>query len=320
MKTIAAVVYNPTKIDLVRVRRIVRAEAASAGWGETLWFATTVEDPGQCATRQALDAGVTMVIAAGGDGTIRAVAEVLDGEAVPLALLPVGTGNQLARNLGLTLESLEHSIHAAFSGGDRVIDLARIEIQRDDSSVDRHAFLVMAGLGLDAKMFANTNQELKKRIGYGAYVHGFFLALRDRNRLGMRYRLDELPVHSARANTIIVGNVGSLKGNIMLLPNAVVDDGLLDVVLLQPESIVGWAQVLLKVFWENSVLKRTRAGRLFITKDVAALQYLSGRELVVRLSRPEEIQLDGDGFGKAVAFRVRIVPAGLTIRVPVALA
>ncbi|GGF16173.1 diacylglycerol/lipid kinase family protein [Subtercola lobariae] len=93
---VAAVVYNPIKVNIEVLRAHVEAEATSAGWGETVWLETTVEDGGQGMTTKALEQNVDMVFAAGGDGTIRAVAEGLQGSSTPMALLPSGTGNLLA--------------------------------------------------------------------------------------------------------------------------------------------------------------------------------------------------------------------------------
>lgn len=247
---------------------------------------------------------------------MRTVAQELRRSDVPLALLPSGTGNLLARNLHLTLDDLEHSIHSAFAGEDRTIDLAMIDIRHGDSSLTRHAYLVMAGAGLDAKMLANTDDELKKRIGWLAYGSAIVKALRDKNQLRMRYKLDRRRVRALNAHTIIVGNCGSLQANILLLPEAAVDDGLLDIVFLRPESFVGWVQIVAKIVWENGVLRRTRLGRKMLTKEVKALNYVRGRELTVRMSKPEDIELDGDSFGAAIAFKTWVEPGGLTVRVP----
>lgn len=313
---VAAVVYNPIKVDLDAIKKGVAAAEAEAGWGETLWFETSKEDPGQGVTRAALDAGATMVIAAGGDGTVRAVAEVVHESDAALALLPSGTGNLLARNLNLTLDNLGHSISTAFSGTDRPVDICRIEIRHEDGSLSTHAFLVMAGLGLDAKMLASTNEELKAKIGWLAYVGAIITALRDRNQLRLRYSLDGGSPQSVRAHTVIVGNTGTLTANVLLLPEAVIDDGEFEMVLLRPEGFVHWVQIIVKVLWENGVLRRTLLGRRMITKEVDALNYVKGREVTVKLSRPEEIELDGDGFGTATAFKARVLPGGLRVRVP----
>lgn len=313
---VAAVVYNPIKVDLDAIKKVVAAAEAQAGWGETLWFETSKEDPGQGAAQEALDAGASVVIAAGGDGTVRAVAEVVHGSEAALALLPSGTGNLLARNLNLSLDNLDHSINTAFTGTERKVDIGRIEIRHEDESISKHAFLVMAGLGLDAKMLASTNDELKAKIGWLAYVGAIITALRDRNQLRLKYSLDGGPTKSVRAHTVIVGNTGTLTANVLLLPDAVIDDGQFQMLMLRPEGFVHWLQIIVKVFWENGVLRRTPLGRRMMTKEVEALNYVKGSQITAKLSRPEEIELDGDGFGTATAFKARVLPGGLRVRVP----
>ncbi|WP_368496501.1 diacylglycerol kinase family protein [Herbiconiux sp. A18JL235] len=314
----AALVYNPVKVDLDALREAVSAEEATAGWGETLWLETTEDDPGPGQAKKALAEKVDLVIAAGGDGTVRSVAEVLRGSGVPLALLPSGTGNLLARNLELTLDDPANSLETAFRGADRPIDLGVIRIRHEDDSVSEHAYLVMAGLGLDAKMLAATDDELKAKVGWLAYVKAIVQVLRDKNQLRIRYNLDGKGNRSVRAHTIMIGNCGSLPANILLLPDAAVDDGEFDIVVLRPEGFIGWVQIMVKVFWENGVLRRNTVGRklMGLTKEVRALNYLKGSSLTLRLQRPEEIELDGDGFGKAVALKTWVDAGSLIVRVP----
>jgi diacylglycerol kinase (ATP) len=314
----AAVVYNPIKVDLDAVRDAVEREEAANGWGETLWLATSADDPGQGPAAEAVAADVTVVIAAGGDGTVRAVAEGLRDSSIPLALLPSGTGNLLARNLDLELDDLEHSIHAAFTGDDRAVDLGIIDIDHGDESTTTHVFLVMAGLGLDAKMLANTDDDLKKKAGWLAYAKAIGTTLRDKNELRFRYSLGDGPTRAVRAHTIIVGNCGALPANIMLLPDAAVDDGQFDIVLLRPEGFAGWVQIFVKVLWENGVLRRTKAGRALMTSEVSALRYVKAAKVEVKLERAEEIELDGDGFGTATGFHSWVDRGGIVIKVPAA--
>ena len=311
----ATVVFNPIKVDLDAVKAAVASEPGSHDW-TVRWLPTAEDDPGQGPAREALDTGADMVIAAGGDGTVRAVAEILRGTGVPLALLPSGTGNLLARNLRLTLDDMAHSLATAFTGDDRAIDVAAIELRREDQSVDRHAFLVMAGAGLDAKIMSSTDPELKKRVGWLAYAGALIRVLRDRSQLRLEYELDEHRRRSERAQALIVGNCGSLPANIMLLPDAAVDDGLLDLIVMKPESFRGWMAVIVKVLWENGVVRRTRIGRRMSAMRTRSVDMRQGRSLVVRLSRPEIVQLDGDPFGEIIACRIAVEPAALLIRVP----
>ncbi|WP_427017456.1 diacylglycerol/lipid kinase family protein [Pseudarthrobacter sp. P1] len=316
---VAAVVYNPVKVDLAVVKAVIAAEEKAGGWGPTLWFETSGDDPGQGPAKEALAAGADLVIAAGGDGTVRAVAEVLYGSGASLALLPSGTANLLARNLGLTLDGPKHAIHTAFTGHDRDIDLALIDIERDDQSTTRHAYLVMAGLGLDAKMLVGTDDKLKAKVGWLAYVGGLLTAMRDKEQLRMRYSLDGKEARSARVHTIIIGNCGSLPADIVLLPDAAIDDGMFELVLLRPKGLFGWLQITIKVLWENGVLRRTEAGRKLggPGKAVRALHYVKGRKLAIRLTQSHDIELDGDSFGTVRALTTWIEPGALTVRVAV---
>ncbi len=314
----AAIVYNPVKLTVADIAATVERLENSHGWGETLWIETTADEPGGSQAAQALGEKVDLVIVGGGDGTVRAVAAVMRGTGIPLALVPTGTGNLFARNLELVLDDVDDSLVTAFTGSDRLIDMGMIEIRDGESKTRQDAYLVMAGLGLDAKMLANTDDDLKEKAGWLAYVHAIGKALRDKDELRLRYRLDEGRTRSLRAHTLMVGNCGSLPANILLLPDASIDDGEFDIVVLRPEGFFGWVQIMVKVFWENGVLRRTTAGRRLMghTKEVRALSYLKGRELVLKLSRSEEVELDGDSFGTATAIRTWVDPKSLTVRVP----
>ncbi|MFP7761592.1 diacylglycerol/lipid kinase family protein [Marisediminicola sp. LYQ85] len=315
---IAAIIYNPIKVDLDALREAITTEADAAGWGETLWFETSVEDEGQGVSREALDKKVDLVIAAGGDGTVRAVAEAVRGSGTPVALLPSGTGNLLARNLKLTLDNMPNSVRSAFTGVDRAIDLGVIDIERADTSRDRHVYVVMAGMGIDAKMIENTDDDLKKKAGWVAYVDAIVKSLRDPNELQMRFKLDDGQTKRATVHTVMLGNCGSLPANVLLMPDAVVDDGLLDLLLMRPGGVLGWIRVWTKIVWTNGVLRRTKAGEMVAgeRRNDGDLHYETTKRFVARLSRPEVIELDGDSFGKAVAFKSWVEPGALTVRVP----
>ncbi|MFD1721289.1 diacylglycerol/lipid kinase family protein [Amnibacterium endophyticum] len=315
---VAAIVYNPIKVEEDRLRRAVADSERKAGWTESRWYPTTEEDPGAGMAKQAVEDGATVVVAAGGDGTIRAVSEGLRGAGVPIALIPSGTGNLLARNLRMSLDRLEESVDTAFTGVDRHIDLGVAELEREGGDRETHAFVVMAGIGLDAAMIANTDPGLKKKVGWLAYVGGIVRSLKGDNRIRLRFKLDDEPSHSLRVNTVLIGNCGLLTGNILLLPEAAVDDGLFDIVALRPDGPIGWIQILWKVLWENGVLRRSDLGRKILshTKEVRTLRYLRGKRVVFRTDGPRAVQLDGDAMGDVVAVRASVEAGALTVRVP----
>jgi diacylglycerol kinase family enzyme len=311
-------VYNPIKVDLRKLQKTVADAEESAGWGASHWFATTEDDPGQGATRRALAVKADIVMAAGGDGTVRAVAEALRGSGTPITLLPSGTGNLLARNHGLPLNNLELSVADAFTGADRPIDLGLAEITRAGGEVEENVFLVMAGLGLDARMIALTDSKLKKAVGWLAYVDAGMRALPSLKPVRLRYSVDEGQERQLSVHTILIGNCGALPGGILLLPAAKPDDGILDIAALRPQGRLGWLRVWNKITWENGVLRKTRAGRKIIdlSKDVKDVSYFQCRTLRIAVDEPQAVQLDGDEFGEAVTVRYRVDPGALTVKVP----
>ena len=314
----AAVVYNPIKVDLPKLEAQVAEAEAAAGWDTTQWYPTSVEDAGQSVTKTAIEYGAAVVLAAGGDGTVRAVAEALRDSGVPIALIPSGTGNLLARNLDLPLTDPIASIGAAFTGTDRRIDLGIAEIERSDGSSEEHTFVVMAGLGLDAKMIALTNPKLKKAVGWLAYIDAGVRAIPDLKPVKLHLSIDGAPERTTTVHTIIVGNCGGLPGGILLMPDAKPDDGILDIAALKPNGPFGWLKVWNKVTWENGVLRKSALGRSIIdlTRDVKDVFYATGTDLRMTVEQPQGFQLDGDEFGEAKSVHAWVDPGALTVKIP----
>ncbi len=295
-----AVIMNPAKVgDTGEFTARVRAAAQAHGWTEEpLWFQTTVEDPGYGQTTAALAAGVDLIIAAGGDGTVRAVCEEAGRTGVAIGVIPHGTGNLLARNLNIPLNSRD-ALDVAFGGQDHAIDLARY---RTDSGVET-SFLVMAGLGMDAMIMTGVDDDLKKRVGYLAYFVSGVKALRFP---GMRVTItidDGEPV-KMRARTVVIGNVGFLPAGIPLLPDAQIDDGELDVVVLAPRRLFGWLNIAWKV-----ITRRKRNSSRFAR--------FTGRTVHIKAASPTPMQLDGDPVGEGTEITAEVRPGVVLVRVPV---
>ena len=135
-----AVVYNPTKIS-DQFRDLVEKVVQRDGWVDTLWLETSVDDPGRAMTRQAVSELVDLVVGAGGDGTVRIVADGLAGTGIPMGLVPAGTANLLARNLGLPMDETA-AIEVAFGGHTRTIDLIKVAV--DDQAPEHFAVLALS--------------------------------------------------------------------------------------------------------------------------------------------------------------------------------
>lgn len=296
----------------------MEAAEHEAGWAETLWFETSEADAGEGQTRDAIGSGASVVIAAGGDGTVRAVVEGLRGSDAKLAIIPGGTGNLLARNLKLTRTHAEDSVGYAFTGVERKIDIGMVEIVRADGQRDQHAFVVLAGLGLDARMIALTNPRLKRAFGWLAYVDAGVRAIPALKSVDLVYSLDGAPERSSSVHTIFIGNCGALPGGIVLLPDAKPDDGLLDLAAIRPAGPFGWIKVWNRVTWQNGVLRRSTIGRSIIgfTGDGNEVRYVTAKDLRMSVAEPQAVQLDGDAFGEAVAVHAWIEPGALTVMVP----
>ena len=172
-----AFVANPSKDGVAEMQERAMRACSIRYLPQPMWFETTEEDPGAGQARQAVAAGADVVVAVGGDGTVRAVAEALAGTDVAMAILPMGTGNLFARNLDLPINDSSALMRAALEGADRAVDVGYMDIERASAShgeSGRHIFLVMAGAGIDAEMVAGANPTLKRRLGWMAY---FFAAL-----------------------------------------------------------------------------------------------------------------------------------------------
>lgn len=290
-----AVVINPSKFDDVGAAEdLVATVARRLGWNEPLWFETSPDDSGAAAARDALAAQPDLVCAMGGDGTVRAVAAVLRGTSVPYGLLPSGTGNLLARNLGIPLGSLADAVEIALLGQDRAIDVGTATF---DDGVER-VFMVMGGVGLDAEIMDKTDEELKKRVGWGAYVAAGAPAM-FKAGFEVTVTIDGAPEPPIRALMVLACNCSSVVANIELAAGAVLDDGDLELVLLRRRF--GFAL---------DVATGNRNG-------LASLLQWPGREFGVELDQPVLAELDGDPVGRTTSGRFGVDAGALVMRLPV---
>lgn len=293
-----AVILNPIKIldsDAFKLR-FDRA-ARAAGWDTPLWFETTVDDAGASMARAAVAAGADLVVAAGGDGTVRVVCGEMAGSGVPVGVIPAGTGNLLARNLSIPLPH-DLAMETVLRGRDRAIDVVRVE----GDSLEPTRFVVMAGLGLDAAIMDGAPDALKARLGWPAYVitgarHLRYPAVR------VDISVDGGEPVRRRARTVVVGNVGSLQGGIPLLPDAEIDDGVLDIVVVAPRRLFGWLSVVARV---------VARGR----RTDERLDRFTGTSVKITAAVATPRQLDGDTVGAGTELFAQIEPRILLVRVP----
>ncbi|MEP7160673.1 MAG: diacylglycerol kinase family protein [Dermatophilaceae bacterium] len=301
---VVAVVVNPTKFDdLDPVRATLARVAKERGWSEPRLLETTADDPGTGQARRAREEGADVVCALGGDGTVRAVAAALVDTDTPLGLLPGGTGNLLARNLDLPIDDLGEAFRVCLDGVDRRIDVGLLDVTapgETPTGANDRVFLIMAGVGFDAQVMAAAPEDLKAQVGWVAYLVSGMGQLAG-PRFAASITFDEAPPRHRRIRCLIVGNVGRLQGGVELLPDAQVDDGHLDVVLLAPKGLAGWGAVAARV-----ITKRR--------KGHDRVEHARCRSMVVRLTEAQEVQLDGDPIGPALTLTVTVKPLALVVR------
>lgn len=294
-----AVVLNPVKVeDAAALRALVDARASELGWAAPRWYETTVESTGRALAQEAVRDGADLVVVCGGDGTVRAVCGALAGSGVPVGVVPAGTGNLLARNLDLPLW-VNAAVEVALNGEDRTIDLVRVS---GDGLPEPDHYLVMAGMGFDAAIMEGANERTKARVGWLAYVvsgvrNSMFPAVR------FDVRVDGGEWTPAPARTVVVGNVGFLQAGLPLLPDAVIDDGLLDAVLVNPRRFRHWLLVVVRVVGRLKKLDQT-------------VNRVTGRVIELRAPVDTPRQVDGDPVGAGRELRCECLRRQVVVRVP----
>lgn len=293
-----AVIVNPIKIDDVgQFRVLVEAMATDSGYASVVWWETTIDDTGYGMAHEAAVSGCDVVLAIGGDGTIRAVCEELAGTGIPVGIVPAGTGNLLARNLDIPLY-LRSAVDVGLNGQDRAIDM----VQVTGDKMEDATFLVMAGMGFDAAIMEGVNEDIKAKVGWLAYVwSGLKSLMYPAIRVEVSVDGGEFTRH--RARTLVIGNVGFLQAGMPLIPDARIDDGQLDVVLLYPRRFLSWVPLAVRVLTRNKRTDET------ITR-------MTGTEVVVRASVDAPRQLDGDLILPGKELRATCVHGRVLVRVP----
>ncbi len=314
--TRTGIVWNPSKTSKEELENALEDATGSEATKTTLWFETSEDDPGQDATRRALAAGAQVIIAAGGDGTIRAVAEHLanTGADAELGIIPLGTGNLLARNLDIPLNDLPSAATRALTGEAQPLDIGWAEVTRGGNR-GRHAFAVMAGFGIDAHMITETDDDLKEKAGWLAYVESLGRAISASEVIDIAVSVDGNAVQQEKAHTLIVGNCGTLQGGITLLPDADPADGELDLLVLHADGVSGWMGTMRNMVWDNGI-KRLLPGKNEDEPAESSEETTHRRltSLTIELEEPRVVEVDGDELGTATRIEVSIQPAAIRVR------
>ncbi len=270
----------------------LRRRITDEGVGELLWYEVPKSRKAPKKARRAVREGAELVVVWGGDGMVQRCVDALAGSGVPVAIVPAGTANLLASNLGIPAE-VAGAVRVAFHGARRTLDLGRVNGEH---------FAVMAGVGFDADMIADADRGAKDRLGRLAYVRAGLRHVRGPTAR-VRVEVDGNTWFRGDASCVLLGNVGKITGGIPAFDDAEPDDGWLEVGVATSSGALQWARTLGRM----AVGRSDRSPFIRITR---------ARKVDVRLSAPTRYELDGGARERVTRVKARVVPGGITVCVP----
>jgi len=242
--------------------------------------------------RTLVDRGADVIFVWGGDGSVQRAIDALVGTSTTLAIVPAGTANLLATNLGIPRD-LERAVQIGIRGTDRALDVG---------AMNGEHFAVMAGAGLDAAMIEEADGTMKDRLGQLAYVLSGARALSDLDATKTTIQVDGEPWFEGDATCVLLGNVGRAIGGLEFFPNAVPDDGVLDIGVVTADGVAAWSRTLARV----------AAGQ---AERSPFVQMATGRRFRIRFGSPLPYELDGGDRDEVDKLKVKVKPGAVTVRV-----
>ena len=290
MTTIAVVAHAGKTLGegLPELRRLLAEE----GFTDPLWFEGGKSKRAPRFARKVRKQGADLIFVWGGDGMVQRCVNELAGSAVTIAIVPAGTANLLASNLGIPAE-IPAAVRIGLHGARRELDVGAVNGER---------FVVMAGIGFDALMIRDAGKGLKDRVGQVAYVWTGAKHLRERP-MRARIRIDGSKWFKGKASCVLIGNVGRVLGGLPVFEDARPDDGRLDVGLATATGLGEWART---------------AGRLVVGQAEASpfVETITAQRVDIRLEDEMPYELDGGERPPTKRLRIEVEPGAITICVP----
>ncbi len=289
------IVYNPAagqSADLASMLDRVALLWRDLGWQVSI-AATTAPGDATSKAQQAAADGYHAVVAAGGDGTVNEVINGLVGSQTALGVLPLGTVNIWAREMGLSMDMLKAAISLSEA------QLTQIDV----GMAGNRYFLLMAGIGFDAAVTATVCAKEKKRLGAIAYVKQAIQIAWNFRGVSPKLRIDGKRVRG-RILMVTIGNSQLYGGVIKFTAHATVNDGLLDVCVIKGEGMLSAPRRLISIFARH------------YNRD-PKVQYYQAKQIEIRGQKGKvlPVQVDGDYLGKT-PMSFRVVPNSLWVLVP----
>lgn len=295
MKSSIVLISNPTA-KRASDRKIAQASRylMSKGYKVEVLF-TEKKGNAESLAREAIKELPSLIIAAGGDGTFNEVINGIAGSEIPMAILPLGTTNVLAKEIGIP-ENVKGAMEIAVTGTTKTISLGKIAITRPSSLVSRY-FVLMAGIGFDGEAVFGINETFKKISGKGAYIYSGIKVLSGFNPRELTFDIDGKTYSGYSA---IISKTAKYGGDFKITPDARLTDPTLYICLFKGKKRL---DVLRYVFG-------IATGSHLRFKDV---EYLKAKR--IKIDGNAHIQIDGDYFGMTPA-KIEVAPNTLRLIYP----
>ena len=291
MTTIAVIAHSGKSFGggLGELRQVLD----DAGFTQPLWYEVAKSRQAPDCAREAMAAGADILFVWGGDGTVQRCIDAVAGSDATIAILPAGTANLLASNLGIP-QDISDAVEIGLHGDRRALDTG---------TVNGEHFAVMAGAGLDALMIKDADAGLKDRIGRAAYLWTGAKNLAV-SPVTATVDVEGRRFYKGTITCVLIGNVSHVLAGIEVFDGARPDDGLLEVGVVTAQSRLQWARTVGRV-----ALGRAENSPFVVTSR--------GTSVKVRFNKPTAFELDG-GVRKATRkLRIKVRPSSVTVCVPV---
>jgi YegS/Rv2252/BmrU family lipid kinase len=273
---------------LDELRRVLE----QAGVKHPAWYEVDKSKKAPKCAQRAQAAGAEVIFVWGGDGTVQRCINALAGKGAVLAILPAGTANLLATNLGIPHDITE-AVHVGLAGDQRRLDTG---------SVNGEHFAVMAGAGFDARMIGEADRGLKDRFGRAAYIWTGVKNLKGR-RVRATIDVDGKRFYKGPISCALVGNVGKVIGGVQAFDDARPDDGCLELGVVTAKNMRQWTRTLGRVAFGKA-------------ENSPFVEMARGRKIRMTFDRRYPYELDGGARTSAKKLRIKVHPGSITICVP----
>jgi YegS/Rv2252/BmrU family lipid kinase len=263
-----------------------------AGFAQCLWYETAKSRDASTCAHQALAEGADLLFVWGGDGTVQRCIDAVAGTGAIVAILPAGTGNLLARNLGIP-QDISEAVEIGLHGDRRSLDTG---------TVNGEHFAVMAGAGLDVLMLKDAGEGLKDRFGRASYLWSGARNLAAKP-VRAKVDVDGRRFHDGKITFVLVGNLTDVFSGIEVFDGSRPDDGLLEVGVVTAQGTAQWVRTISRVVLghadDSPFVVTTRGTRVTVTFDT-----------------PTAYELDGGLRKAAKQLRIKVRPKSITVCVP----